>query len=76
MRRFIVVAAALLVSVPALRAQDFDQLWPATEYAAKFGQDLFSGAVRPVWTDADTFVFETAEPSGKAWYTEIGRAHV
>ena len=74
MRRFIVVAAALLVSVPALRAQDFDQLWPATEYAAKFGQDLFSGAVRPVWTDADTFVFETAEPSGKAWYKVSGTA--
>lgn len=74
MRRFIVVAAALLVSVPVLRAQDFDQLWPATEYAAKFGQDLFSGAVRPVWTDADTFVFETAEPSGKAWYKVSGTA--
>jgi dipeptidyl aminopeptidase/acylaminoacyl peptidase len=76
MRRFIVVAAALLVSVPALRAQDFDQLWPATEFASKIGSDLYGGTIRPIWTDADTFVFETNEPSGKVWYKVTGTAKV
>jgi hypothetical protein len=74
MRRFIVAAVAVLVAVPALRAQDFDKAWPATEFASKFGADLYGGAVRPVWTDADTFVFETNEPSGKVWYKVAGTA--
>ena len=74
MRRFIVATVAVLVAVPALRAQDFDKAWPATEFASKFGADLYGGAVRPVWTDADTFVFETNEPSGKVWYKVAGTA--
>ena len=74
MRRFIVVAAALLVSLPALRAQDFDQRWPATEFASKIGSDIYGGAIRPVWTGPDSFVFETNEPSGKVWYRVTGTA--
>ena len=72
MRRFIVVAAAFLLSVPSLRAQDFDQLWPKTEFASKMGSDIYGGSIRPIWTGPDTFVFETTEPAGKVWYQVSG----
>ena len=65
MKRLFFTAAAFLFAGLALPAQDFDKAWSASEYAAKFGNDLYYGAVRPVWTDGDTFVFETNEPSGK-----------
>ena len=68
---FWAVAVALLTGMN-VGAQDFDQAWPATEFAAKFGSDLYNGAVRPVWTGDDAFVFETNEPSGKVWYKVAG----
>ena len=74
MKRLILSAAALLVAVPALQAQDFDKAWSASEYASKYGADLYYGAIRPVWTGEDTFVFETNEPSGKVWYKVAGTA--
>ena len=73
-RKLFLTAAAALLTGLAAGAQDFDQAWPATEFAAKFGADIYYGAVRPVWTGDDTFVFETNEPSGKGWYKVSGTA--
>ena len=72
MKRILLWTLAALLAVPALRAQDFDKAWAGTEFAVKFGPDLYNGAVRPVWTGPDTFVFETNEPSGKVWYKVTG----
>ena len=71
-KHLIAVAAFLFCSGLFSQAQDFDKAWSASEYAAKFGDDLYYGAVRPVWTGEDTFVFETNEPSGKVWYKVSG----
>ena len=71
MRKLILAAAALLAGFWA-GAQDFDKAWKASEFAAKFGEDLYYGAIRPVWTGEDTFVFETNEPSGKVRYKVSG----
>jgi dipeptidyl aminopeptidase/acylaminoacyl peptidase len=72
MKRFFFIAAALLIAGLALQAQDFDKAWKDSEFAAKFGTDLYNGAVRPIWTGEDTFVFETDEASGKVWYKVAG----
>ena len=53
-------------------AQEFDAVYPATEYAVKFGPRLYYGAIRPVWTGQDTFVYATNEPGGEAWYRMVG----
>ena len=74
MKRFFFIAAALLIAGLALQAQDFDKAWKDSEFAAKFGTDLYTGAVRPIWTGEDTFVFETDEASGKVWYKVAGTA--
>ena len=74
MKRFFFIAAALLIAGLALQAQDFDKAWKDSEFAAKFGTDLYNGAVRPIWTGEDTFVFETDEASGKVWYKVAGTA--
>ena len=74
MKRFFFIAAALLIAGLALQAQDFDKAWKDSEFAAKFGTDLYDGAVRPIWTGEDTFVFETDEASGKVWYKVAGTA--
>lgn len=74
MKRFFITAAALLIAGLALQAQDFDKAWKDSEFAAKFGTDLYNGAVRPIWTGEDTFVFETDEASGKVWYKVAGTA--
>ena len=71
-RKLFLVAAVALLTGLTVRAQDFDQVWPETEFAAKFGTDLYNGAVRPVWTGDDTFVFETNEPSGRVRYKVSG----
>ena len=72
MKRILLWTLAACLAVPALRAQNFDQVWPGTEFAVKFGNDLYHGAVRPIWTGEDSFVFEANEPSGKAWYKVSG----
>ena len=74
MNRFFVAAVAALFTFVPSGAQDFDQAWKATEDAVKFGADLYNGPVRPIWTGADTFVFEANEPAGKAWYKVSGTA--
>ena len=53
-------------------AQDFDSVYPDTEFAVKFGPQLYYGAIRPVWTGPDTFVYTTNEPNGEAWYRMTG----
>ena len=70
-KRFLAAAAALLCCL-ALQAQDFDQAWSDSEFAAKIGTDIYSGAVRPLWTGEDSFVFQTNEPGGNAWYKVTG----
>ena len=71
-RKLFLAAAAALFSGLFAGAQDFDQAYRATEFVSKVGADLYYGAVRPVWTGEDTFVFETNEPSGKVWYKVSG----
>ena len=73
MKRFFLTAAVALAGLSA-GAQDFDQAWKASEFAAKFGTDLYNGSIRPIWTGEDTFVFQTNEPSGRAWYKVTGAA--
>ncbi len=68
---FLAAAAALLAGLSA-GAQDFDKAYAATEFVSKVGADIYGGAVRPIWTDAETFVFEANEPSGKVWYKVKG----
>ena len=64
-------AAVLLLPLPG-GAQDFDKVYPATEFAAQFGSQLYNGAINPVWTGRDTFVFTTRERGGEAWYRVTG----
>ena len=70
---FFLAATALLSGFFAW-GQDFDQAYRATEFASKFGADVYNGSVRPVWTDEDSFVFQTNEPGGNAWYKVTGTA--
>ena len=84
MKRFFVSVALMIVAVAAAdaqgaraqrtQAQDFNDVYAKTEFAVKFGPKLYYGAVRPVWTDAETFVFQANEPSGEAWYEVKGTA--
>ena len=67
MRRLFWAAAAALLAGLSAEAQDFEKAWAGTEFAAKAGADMYGGAIRPVWTGEDTFVFEADEPSGKVW---------
>ena len=71
-RKSFLAAAAALLCCLALQAQDFDQAWSDSEFAAKIGTDIYSGAVRPLWTGEDSFVFQTNEPGGNAWYKVTG----
>ncbi|MBQ3743385.1 MAG: DPP IV N-terminal domain-containing protein [Bacteroidales bacterium] len=66
------VAIVLLMTGLSGFAQDFDSVYPATEFAVKFGPQLYYGAIRPVWTGPDTFVYTTNEPNGDAWYRMTG----
>ena len=54
-RKFLLTAVAAVLSGLLAGAQDFDQAYRATEFASKFGADIYSGSVRPVWTGDDTF---------------------
>ena len=54
------------------KAQEFNEAYAATEFAVRFGLKLYYGAVRPVWTDAESFVFQTNEPFGEGWYKVSG----
>ena len=47
MKRFLLSAAAVLFAGTALPAQDFDKAWSATEYASKYGSDLYYPAHHP-----------------------------
>ncbi|MBQ2149341.1 MAG: hypothetical protein II435_05265, partial [Bacteroidales bacterium] len=65
-------AVVLLLTGLSGFAQDFDSVYPDTEFAVKFGPQLYYGAIRPVWTGPDTFVYTTNEPNGEAWYRMTG----
>ena len=71
MKKFLLAAAALLIGMNGF-AQEFEAIYPSTEYAVKFGPRLYYGAIRPVWTGHDTFVYTTNEPGGEAWYRVSG----
>ena len=61
------IVLSLLLAVPAA-AQTFDDAYAKTEQAAKIGERIYNGPVRPDWTDATTFVYQTHEAGGDAWY--------
>ena len=61
------IVLSLLLAVPAA-AQTFEEAYAKTEQAAKIGERIYNGPVRPVWTDATTFVYQTHEAGGDAWY--------
>ena len=65
-------AVVLLLTGLSGFAQDFDSVYPDTEFAVKFGPQLYYVAIRPVWTGPDTFVYTTNEPNGEAWYRMTG----
>ena len=72
MKRFLLAAAVTILLGLNGSAQEFDSIYPATEYAVKFGPRLYNGAIRPIWTGQDTFVYTTQEPGGEAWYRMCG----
>ena len=72
MKRFLLAAAVTILLGSNGSAQEFDSIYPATEYAVKFGPRLYNGAIRPIWTGQDTFVYTTQEPGGEAWYRMSG----
>ncbi len=72
MKKFLLAAAAVVLIGASGFAQPFDEVYPATEFAVKFGPRLYYGAIRPVWTGPDTFVYTTNEPGGEAWYRMTG----
>ena len=71
MKRILLFALGCLASLIG-HAQTFDTIYPKTEFAVRFGPKLYNGAIRPLWTDNDTFVFRTNEPAGEAWYQVDG----
>lgn len=69
-----IIAPAAVNAQSRAETQDFNEAYAATEFAVKFGPKLYNGAVRPVWTDAESFVFQTNELSGEVWYKVSGTA--
>ena len=65
------IVLSLLLAFPAA-AQSFEEAYAKTDEAVKFGARMYNGAIRPVWTDAETFVYQTHEPGGDAWYRVSG----
>ena len=72
MNKLLLAAAVALLIGTSGSAQEFEVIYPSTEYAVKFGPRLYYGAIRPVWTGNDTFVYKTQEPGGEAWYRVSG----
>ena len=68
MKRFLTAAAALSLLFVQAGAQDFNSVYPEAVKSADFSAKLYYGAVRPVWTGDDSFVYRTQEPAGEAWY--------
>ena len=72
MRYRVIALAVVLTAVMTAQAQthspDFDEAWARTEELMKFGSRIYNGAIRPVWVDAETFVYQTHEANGDAWY--------
>ena len=72
MRYRVIALAVVLTAVMTAQAQthspDFDEAWARTEELMKFGSRIYNGAIRPVWVDAETFVYQTHEAGGDAWY--------
>ncbi len=64
----VLTTAILLILAAQAWAQDFNSVYPEAVKQADFSGKLYNGAVRPVWTDAGTFLYRTMEPAGEAWY--------
>ena len=75
MRRFFAAAFAGLLTL-GMNAQDFDAAYTRTESVLHWGEKLYNGAVRPVWTGEDSFVFQTCETTGEVWYRVCGTQKV
>ena len=65
------IVLSLLLAVPAA-AQSFEDAYAKTETVAKIGERIYNGPIRPVWTDAETFVYQTHEAGGDVWYRVSG----
>ena len=66
-KRFLLLAALAVFSLSA-SAQSFQEAYAKTDEFMKFGTRMYNGAIRPVWLDGETFIYQTHEPSGDAWY--------
>ena len=70
-KRVLSLFLAAAMSLP-VAAQSFEEAYARTDEFMKFGSRMYTGAIRPVWTDGSTFVFQTREKSGDAWYQVSG----
>ena len=71
MKKLIALLAAGLVVTAAL-AQDFDKAYAKALETANYGAKLYNGAIRPVWTGEDSFVFRTQDAGGEVFYRVEG----
>ena len=66
-KRYLLLAVLAAFSLSA-SAQTFQEAYAKTDDFMKFGSRMYYGAIRPVWLDGETFIYQTHEPSGDAWY--------
>ena len=66
-KRYLLLAVLAAFSLSA-SAQSFQEAYAKTDEFMKFGSRMYYGAIRPVWLDGETFIYQTHEPSGDAWY--------
>ncbi|MGN0195079.1 MAG: DPP IV N-terminal domain-containing protein [Candidatus Cryptobacteroides sp.] len=66
-------AAAGLMGLAPAGAQTYDSVFDKAydskvEFLNEAASHVYYGSVRPVWKDADTFIYSTQEPDGKKFY--------
>ena len=70
-KRYLLLAVLAVFSLSA-SAQTFQEAYAKTDEFMKFGSRMYYGAIRPVWLDGETFIYQTHEPSGDTWYKITG----
>ena len=71
MKKTLIALFAGLLTLAA-QGQGFDAAYTKTEPVLRWGEKMYNGAVRPIWTGEESFVFQTREPAGEAWYRVDG----
>ena len=71
MKKTVIALFAGLLTLAA-QGQGFDAAYTKTEPVLRWGEKMYNGAVRPIWTGEESFVFQTREPAGEAWYRVDG----